>query len=200
MRIAGRAKLLNLRFSTVFALLLASCVAQQPRAGGALPPLAEDIIYVSTDLGRIAVFTKNSARFGSDLAVSDVAWPSSPAKYLDIDNNTKCVSIGPEFNTIEFAIKRPIRMEERYSCFKTKFRVAQCFSDCRAAVVEREYPLPGLNNRETMKSYFYVDSCLGVLAFSRDNGLEDAIPHNAEWLRGSVGILADKDYPSCSRF
>jgi hypothetical protein len=45
----------------------------------------------------------------------------------------------------------------------------------------------------------YVNSCLGVLAFSSEN-LAGRISLAAELLRGNVGILADPNYPDCRSF
>ena len=180
----------------IFAVLLTSCGLHQPRLmreSTAAP--ATEITYVSTDLRHVAVFSGSSARFGPALALSAV-WPVSPSRHFNTPDNIQCVSVGPLGNTEDFAIKRPIKAGDTYSCLTTSFRVSRCFEDCRAAVVERNAQLSGVGG-DTLKSYMYVDSCLGVLIFSQSGNLAEAIPLNAEWLRGDVGILADPSYPRC---
>ena len=183
-----------------FFIMLSGAAELSPHQRAVTPVRAEEIIYVSSDLSRVAVFGKDHARFGSALALSGIGWPSSPARYLEIEENIQCVSVGPAFSSIEFAIKRPIKEGEKYRCLKTSFHVVKCFAGCRAAIVERRFPLGGSMSRVFRKSYLYVDDCLGVSAFSESSNLQKGIPHDAEWLRGSVGILADKAFPGCSRF
>jgi hypothetical protein len=155
----------------------------------------EEIKYVSSDLSRVAVFSKERARFGPRLALSPV-WGSSPVRYFDTGDDVQCVSIGPPGNTEEFAVKRPIKAQESYKCLTTSFRVIHCFEACRAAVVERVSQVGG-HARGTLKSYMYIDGCAGIMAFSSSRNLIKGIPADAEWLRGAVGILADPDPSEC---
>jgi hypothetical protein len=154
----------------------------------------QDIVYISGDLQHVAVFSPTSARFGPRLALG-TDWPSSPARYFEPSEHVQCVSVGPPGNppgnTVEFAIKRPIRAGERYRCLTTSFRVIRCFDRCRAAVIEIVSQLGG-HARGTLTSHMYVDACLGVVVISSfaDN-LTEGIPHEAPLLRGRVGILAD---------
>lgn len=183
--------------SAIAALLSGSNVSAQP-VETPLPPPSQDIKYVSSDLGHAAFFSRDRARFGPTLALSD-DWPSSPARYFETSDRAQCVSVGPPGNTVEFAVKRPIRVGERYNCLTTSFRVIRCFNDCRAAVVERVWLRGGLG-RGNFKSYMYVDSCSGVIAFSSSGKLIEGIPAYAELLRGTMGILASLEYPKCNRF
>jgi len=164
--------------------------------------LPQEIIYVSTDLEDIAVFTPESARFGDNpLAFSTEVWPASPAHYFETGEGIQCVSIGPPGHPTQFAIKRPIREGERYRCLATSFRVTRCFRNCRAAVIERVSPLGGAA-AGSLTTYMYVDQCLGVLILSlRPNAdLANMIPPDTQWLRGDVGILPHPDYPGCTPF
>jgi len=107
--------------------------------------------------------------------------------------------MGAPGNNVEYAIRRPIRAGDRYRCLGTTFRVTRCFAECRAAVVEIDAPLSG-GVPGTRKTYMYVDSCVGVLAFSQIADLAQGIPLDAVWLRGNVGILADPSYPECDLY
>ncbi|HEX8064524.1 MAG TPA: hypothetical protein VF535_15085 [Allosphingosinicella sp.] len=179
-----------------FVLLTLSILSSNGTGATAAEPEFE-VRYVSSDLDNVAVFSADSARIGPDLAAYEV-WPSSPARYFETMNHVQCVSIGGSRGTIEYAIKRPIKPGDQYKCLKTSFRVIRCFGGCRAAVVERIYPLGGYAKRGTVKTYLYVDSCSGVLAFSQKTSLTEGIPLDAPWLRGKVGILADKGNPGCA--
>jgi hypothetical protein len=124
--------------------------------------------------------------------------PPPPARYFEPTEGVQCVSIGRSGDSTDYAIKRPIRANDRYRCLTTSFRVIRCFADCQTAVIEREWRLG--DGDGTLKSYMLVDACLGVLAFSETNDFAEGIPHDAEWLRGRVGILADPLYPECGSF
>lgn len=188
-----------LRACAIAVLLLASCASSQPAATHlSTPPSGQDIIYVSSDLRHAAFFSQELARFGPRLALS-ADWPSSPARYFETGDRVQCVSVGPPGNTEEFAIKRPIRAGETYTCLTTSFRVTRCFEDCRAAVIERVSQVGG-HSRGALTSNMYVDSCRGVLIFGYSIDLTEGIPLHAPLLRGAVGILADPEYPNCSRF
>lgn len=121
--------------------------------------------------------------------------PPPPVRYFEPSEGVQCASIGNSEPTTDFAIKRPIRADERYRCGMTSFRVSRCFDNCRAAIVQIEAQLV---NNGTRTSYMYVDNCRGVLVFSQIDDLTEGIPLNAEWLRGEVGILAHRDYPNCA--
>jgi hypothetical protein len=114
------------------------------------------------------------------------------------DDNVRCVSVGMPGNSVEFAVKRPIRMGEEYKCLRTSFRVSRCFDDCKGAIIEILRPLSG-NAVGTYKASMYVESCRGVIILSAAFDLAEGIPLSASWLRGEVGILADPDYPKCRR-
>lgn len=183
--------------------MLGSCTSNQ--AIPALRPMAisaREIVYVSSDQDRVAIFTPETARFGENpLAFSAAIWPSATARYFDTADGVQCVSVGPLAHAEDFAIKRPLRDGETYQCLATSFRVTRCFQGCRAAVIERVSTLGG-NDNGTLKTYMYVNDCLGVLILSlRPNAdFEEGIPLDAEWLRGSVGILPHRDYPRCTPF
>lgn len=162
-------------------------IASFAAALSATAPLTQsdqDIVYISGDLQHVAVFSPDSARFGPRLALG-TDWGSSPARYFEPSAHVRCVSVGPPGNTIEFAIKRPLRAGDRYRCLTTSFRVTRCFDRCRAAVIEI---------RATLTSYMYVDACLGVVAIdSFADDLAEGIPHEVPLLRGRFGILADPE-------
>jgi hypothetical protein len=155
---------------------------------------SRDIIYVSSDLQHIAEFTRDYALFGPPLELLP-GRPPPPTRYFEASEGVQCISIGRSGNTTDYAIKRPIRADERFQCLTTAFRVIRCFVDCQTAVIEREWRL---SNGHTLSTYMLVDSCLGVLAFSETNDFAIGIPHDAEWLRGRIGILADPNYPDCT--
>lgn len=182
--------------AAVATFLVPALLASAQSAGAVSgAPAADDIRYVSSDLRHVAVFSKDSARFGPRLALSP-DWGSSPARYLDSPDGVRCVSVGRPGNTEEFAVKRPLKAQESYKCLTTAFRVVHCFEGCRAAVVERVSQAGG-HARGTRRSHMYVDGCAGVVAFSSAGNLIEAIPAQAELLRGKVGILADRDRPDC---
>lgn len=180
---------------------MVSCaVAQPPGPPAARLEPAQDIRYVSTDLRHVLVFTRAGARFGDLMALSPGAWPTRPAEIVAAGEGVQCISIGPPelSSSVQIAIRRPLRVGDRYSCLRTSFRVIRCFEDCRAAVVEEQSPGSGNNPRhDPLKSYLYVDSCRGLLAYSVVRSMTDAMPLSAMWLRGEVGVLADPRYPAC---
>lgn len=193
--------MLILRLAATFALILGSCASAQPSGAPAarLEP-ARDIRYVSTDLGHVLVFTRAGARFGDLLALSPGIWPTNPVDIVPAGEGVQCVSIGPPelSSSVLIAIKRPLRAGDRYRCLDATFRVIRCFEDCRAAVVGALWRGEGNSPRDdSLKSYLYVDSCRGLLAYSVVRDMTDAMPLSAMWLRGDVGILADPRSPAC---
>lgn len=180
------------------ASMLASCAYSQTATAQARPGTPpSEIEYISTDLSTVAVFSPRGARFGSFLARSEVAWPSSPTRFFDVKPGIRCVSIGKPGNTVEYAIKERASLGDAYKCVDSLFRVTRCFLGCRSSIVEVRTPIRAANRRGTFKSYLYVDSCRGVLVISQLMDLSKGIPPSAPWLRGSVGILADKASPDC---
>jgi hypothetical protein len=197
MQALRRTRLLKEKLAWVLLLTVAACASgPSAMADAAAPARVEEIVYLSADRGSLAVFSGESARFGPlDLALRNPEWPSLPARYFQ-KGGTYCVSIGGPAGSREYAIKRPIRKGERYKCQSSSFYVAKCFGDCKSAIIEHKHDLIGDNG--FIKSYFYVDSCAGVIGFSQNDSMANGIPLDAEWLRGSVGILAATDYPSCN--
>lgn len=177
------------------ALLLTSCVSH-PSAGsrGVVPTANQEILYASSDLRQIFIFAQDGFHAGPVLEFVP-EYPPPPVRYFETSDGVQCASIGHS-DTTDFAIKRPIRVGERYRCGTTLFRVAQCFDNCRAAIIEIEARLV---NNGTLTSHMYVDNCSGVLVFSQTGNLTEGIPLSAAWLRGDVGILPHRDYPNCAR-
>lgn len=191
---------MTIRSSVLVAFTLASCAAQTPAitdASTARP--AQEIRYVSSDLSNAMVFSEGSSRAGHILAFSPGAVLPSSTREVRTDDGIQCLSAGPPGSSVEYAIKRPIREGDRYTCLRSAFRVTRCFADCRAAIVEVDVPFGG-GVPGTSKAYMYVDSCLGLLAWSDTGDFDEGIPLDALWLRGSVGILADSSYPECDLY
>jgi len=178
-----------------------SCVADQVSA--TLTPIPEPevgVVYVSSDLSFASAFTKDGAQLSVPMFAYGIL-SSSPARYFETSDSVQCVSIGSPGNSTEFAIKRPIKAGEQYRCLETNFKVVRCFEDCQAAVVEIGTPLTSADGVNVYRRQMYVDRCLGVLIFniySPNGNLTDAIPLDAQLLRGQAGILADRNYPDCS--
>lgn len=190
------------RVSALAALILASCAtAQPPAAPQARIEPAQDIRYVSSDLRHVLVFSRDGARFGDSTALARGLWPSHPAVIVAADAGVQCVSIGPAGRSVELAIKRPLRAGDRYRCLRTAFRVTRCFADCRAALVEIAAPASGNNPAlGPIRSSMYVDGCLGLVAYRIVGGMAQGIPFDALWLRGPVGVLADRNDPGCEAY
>lgn len=185
-----------------FAVLATSCVSTLPDSASVGSSMfGEEIRYVSVDMSSATVFSKGLFRSGPlDLTLTNPDWPSSPVKHFDAGYNVSCVSIGPSKNTVEYAIKRPIKSGDKYKCLATTFRVIRCFDECSAAIIERESPVSTPNEKLFVKSYLYVDACRGVIIISNNRELDQNIPLDAELLRGAKGILAANDYSECSLF
>jgi len=190
---------LGQRVGAVIALTMAAYAAAQPPT----TPLstfepAQDIRYISTDLGSVLVFSRQGTRFGDLNALYPGLWPSHRAELIESEDGVRCVLIGPRESAVELAIRRPIRTGDRYRCLRSSFRVARCFNDCRAAIVEVEAPASGNDStRGPLKHFMYVDRCLGMLAYSVVGDMEQGLPLGAMWLRGRVGVLADPRQPGC---
>lgn len=182
-------------------ILAVSCVSLQAQTGDTkYLPITSETIYLSSDLADVAVFSKEKTRFGpTDLTISNPDFPSSPATYFETVNGVRCISVGSSETSDEYAIKRPIKNGEQYNCLRTNFRVADCFFECKAAIIEIDRRYSG-NKPGIYKSYMYIDDCRGVIILSESNDLSQGIPLNAEWLRGEVGILAHPNYPKCRSF
>lgn len=191
--------MLSLRKLVLITLTLTACTHDRTVAGVTTDHSIQEIRYVSSDLDNAMVFSEGSARAGSIFAFSPGIWPSSPTRAIQTSDGVDCLSMGTPGNNVEFAIRRPIRAGDRYTCLRTSFHVTRCFGNCRAAVVEIEAPLGGAAPG-TRKAYMYVDSCVGVLVFSQVADLDRSIPLDAAWLRGNVGILADSNYPECDAY
>ena len=163
-------------------------------------PAAEEIVYLSSDLANVAVFSKSKTRSGpTDLTISNPDYPSSPAAQFETDDGVQCWSIGPSETSDEYAVKRPIKLGEQYSCLRTNFRVLECFNECKAAIIEMDRPYSG-EQPGAYRSYMYVEDCRGLLIIGRASDLREGIPLDAEWLRGEVGILSHPNYPKCRSF
>lgn len=175
-------------------LFLASCAQDFGQHRHGEQTSKNEILYLSSDLAHAAIFSKDTAYFGpADLTFA------SPAKYFETDHGIQCLSVGKPGFSIQFAVKRPLTAGESYTCLGAKFRVVQCFEECKAAIVEMDRPLSG-GQPGAYQSYMYVDNCRGMLILGVVADLRDGIPLNAEWLRGEVGILAHPDYPKCRFF
>jgi hypothetical protein len=182
-----------IRTALFLLLMLASCALHGQVINAGSPPSPQEIVYASADLGRISVFAPDGFRYGPPLDYRP-DHPPAAIRYFEPEVGVQCVSMGVPGNTTEYAIKRPIRMGERYQCGRTSFRVIRCFADCRAAVIEHDTRFA--ENLGEPEGYIYVNDCLGILAFSW-RGFTDGIPLDAELLRGNVGILANPNYPNC---
>lgn len=182
-------------------LLAASCSAYGSQSKGVTHlPFQGEIVYLSSDMEHVAVFSREKTRFGpTNLTIANQEWPSDPATYFDLGQGISCISVGSESNSLEYAIKRPIKMDDKYKCLRTEFQVTRCFNKCRAAIIEIDRPLSG-NREGTLEASMYVENCRGVIILSAVSDLSEGIPLSAEWLRGEVGILADPAYPNCKSF
>ena len=129
-------------------------------------------------------------------------YPDTAAKSFELPGGISCISIGPPGNSEEFAIKRPIKLGEKYQCLGSIFTVQKCFQDCKSAVIFREILPSGPPRSDGSKipSYMLVDECRGMVALNYTNDLSAGIPHNSLLLRGEVGILNTKSLSACERY
>jgi hypothetical protein len=186
-------------FATILSILL-SCELSGSGAVAEVPQSdpTNVITYVSADLGHAASFSSDRATLGAPPGLLAI-WPSSPVRYFTSEDNIQCASVGSSGDSIEYAIKRPLKQGEKYTCISSIFRIVKCFWYCKSAVIEVSHRLGG-NRSGYLKSFIYADSCSGVLAFSQNGDLAKRIPLDAEWVRGPIGILANKTYPKCRSF
>jgi hypothetical protein len=191
MRFTGSIRVLKKKLHWV-SLVLVSCATPNSRAGlGQIR--SDEIKYVSADMRHAAFFSDRSARFGSnDLAIS-----SPLALRRSRSGNVSCISLGPVANSIEYAIETPLKKGAHYRCRNTAFTVTQCFAECKGAIILRETALQENSRGSFLRSYMYVDACLGVLILNSSSDLAGGIPLDAELLRGRTGILADEHSPAC---
>lgn len=185
----------------VLLLLISSCSAYGTQSKRLTHiTFGGEIVYLSSDMEHVAVFSKDKTRFGpTNLTIVNQEWPSSPARYFDLGQGLSCISVGSEGSSLEYAIKRPIKINDKFKCLKTEFQVIRCFNKCRAAIIEIDRPLSG-GRKGTLEASMYVENCRGVIILSAVTDLSEGIPLSAEWLRGEVGILADPAYPNCRSF
>ena len=185
----------------LLALILISCASAEPvERHAAMLSAAAEIRYLSLDHTRAFVFSGRTARSGGIEAYAPlspiVPYPSSPMREFRTADDVRCVSVGPLSNTIEFAVRRPIRAGDRYTCLGSSFEVSHCTADCRSAIIRVERArAPDIG---PFRSQMYVDSCRGVLVFSDTGDLTQGVPLDARLLRDPVGILADPNYPACN--
>lgn len=189
-----------MRLFYLLVVLLGACTTYSEGARFSKYVAKNEVAYLSTDLGQVAIFSKTRTRFGpTDLTVANPVWPSFPAKSFQTGDGVQCVSVGEAGIAIQYAVKRPLKLSEQYKCLGTTFRVTECFYECLAAIIEIDRPLSG-GKPGAYQQYIYVDNCRGVLILGGTTDLSKGIPLNAEWLRGEVGILAHPDYPKCRSF
>ena len=181
------------KLAAVLLLTLACCAPQANVSTGAtvLPDL-KGIVYSSTDPSDIMLFSREGTRFSPIVNLM----PTVQTKYLEPSSGVQCVSIGIPGNSSEYAIKRPIKEGDRFQCLTTTFRVVRCLENCREAIVEIASGTRRVGN-DPYISTMLVSGCLGVLAFSDTEELNDGLPFDALVLRGDVGVLADPTYPNC---
>lgn len=186
-------------------LLAISAAFLSPCASTQLPsrtaPAGEyegEIWYISGDLNRFMVFSDSGARSG-DLSIPPSLRKPIRLRRVMADEGVQCMSVGPVGNSVEFAIKRPLRQGDHYSCLTSTFQVMRCFGNCHSAVIEVNAFPPDHLSRDARKKYMYVDECRGLLVHSDLEDLSGGVPLSAFWLRGDVGILADQSYPACRR-
>jgi hypothetical protein len=189
------------KFSPPLALILISCASPGPvERPTAMSSAAGEIRYLSLDHYFAFVFSGQTARSGGIEAYAPLSpvlpYPSSPMRAFRTRDGVECVSVGPAGNTIEFALRRPIRAGDRYGCLGSTFEVTDCTNNCRSAIIRVERArAPDIG---PFRSQMYVDSCRGVLIFSDTGDLTQGVPLDARLLRDPVGILADPDYPACN--
>jgi hypothetical protein len=189
-----------IRLLLLLSLVLTGCVSRSATETGLS---AGEIRYVSLDLTRVLVFSGRTARSGGIEAFAAPASSSllsgaSPMQEFRTRDGVQCVSIGPPGYAIQFAVRRPLRANDRYTCLGSSFEVTHCVNDCRAAIIRVERSrAPDIG---PFRSQMYVDSRRGLLVYSDTGDLSESVPLGASLLRDPVGILADPSYPSCNWF
>ena len=190
------------KLAPLLALILISCVSPESMESRAAARAAGEIRYLSLDHARAFVFSGRTARSGSIEAYAvpppNQPTPPDPMRTFRTADDVQCVSVGPPGDSIEFAVRRPIRAGDRYTCLGSSFEVTHCTDDCRSAIIRVEHPrAPDIG---PFRSQMYVDSCRGVLIWSDIEDLVEGVPLNAFLLRDPVGILADPSYPACNYY
>jgi hypothetical protein len=170
-------------------MVLTSCAAERTQTFETSFVSEQAIQYVSDNHHHIVIFDGLKVFGGPPIEL-----PAIPAKYMTIGDSIQCVSVGPPSSTSEYAIRRPIKLNDRYQCRGTNFYVVRCFNSCKQALVMIDRPA---NKTGLPTDYFLADDCVGILQF---NVLETGKSSpDAEKLQGGGGILASNQYPSCTR-
>ena len=186
-----------IRAAAIVAVSMSYIVAV-PCAARGLPQSPVPIRYVSADLKHFMIFSQHTALIGTLSGFNPFAASSYSVKEVKAAGAVQCISVGLAGSSAQFAIKRPIKLGERYSCLRTVFRISRCFDSCQAAIIEVDRPLTGPAGG-IRKAYLYIDSCVGLLGSSEVSDMTNGISLDALWLRGNVGVLASPDYPRCPR-
>jgi hypothetical protein len=163
----------------------------------ALPADASRVLYISSDFSNAALFSDTEARFGHPGLPPEI-WSGYAAERLRLPGGIECVSVDLRSGHREYAIRRPMELDDEYRCRGTAFVVQRCFNECTTAVVRVQRSVPGQGSRGAFSASMLVDVCRGVLIISEANDLSEGIPFDAAWLRGNVGILASDSHPGCS--
>ena len=178
-------------------LTLCSCAPHTATGPGAHPqrvvPPVGTILYSSPDPRYVMAFSPDGARSGPLLDFRPANRPEQ-IRSSEPSRGVRCISVGPATDPTDYAIRRPLRAGDSFECGSARFRVSRCVAECRAAVIQVEHQL---GNGRTLPSSMFVDSCLGVLAFSHEADMVNGIPFEAMMLLGDVGLLADPNYPRC---
>ncbi|CAN5244499.1 hypothetical protein BH10PSE14_BH10PSE14_11700 [soil metagenome] len=181
-------------------IILAACGSKS--SAGAENNDTAQAVYLSIDYAHVMVFTEHDFRTGDLHALLEGLYSNVPAKSLRLPGGISCISIGHSGSSEEFAIKRPIKLGEKYQCLGSIFTVQKCFQDCKSAVVFREIVPSGPPRSDGLKipSYMLVDECRGMVALNYTNDFSAGIPHNSLLLRGDMGILNTKSLSACERY
>ncbi|MEG3145519.1 hypothetical protein U1839_12735 [Sphingomonas sp. RT2P30] len=181
-------------------IILAACGSKS--SAGAKYGDAAQAVYISIDYAHVMVFAEHAFRTGDLHALMEGLYPNVPAKSLQLPGGISCFSIGYPGISEEFAIKRPIKLGEKYQCRGSIFTVQKCFQDCKSAVIFREIIPSGPPRSDGAKvpSYMLVDECRGMVALNYTNDLSASIPHNSLLLRGEMGIFNTKRLSACEHY
>lgn len=176
------------RICIFFAVILTSCVAISPQISDVVPIGKSAIWYSSTSTNATTVFDGDKIYSGPPIIETTMS-----RIMIGDQEGISCISIGPISSSTEYAIKRPIKKTDSYTCNGTIFYVVDCIDSCREAVV-RAYRGPEKVGVE--ENYFVVDFCKGITNFN-------VLPtgqstKDTETLRGTIGILNAPDSGACS--